>query len=164
MKKIKLTQNQYALIDNEDFELISKYKWHFRKDRRQGYAIAQDIFYKDKKKRKRIRMHNLIMGVDNLGIVDHINGNKLDNRKSNLRFATFQQQATNRPMLKHNTSGYKGVIKGSKNRWRAIISINNKKIALGSFKTKKSASIIYNRAARILFGEFANIKKSNPTP
>lgn len=136
----------YAMIDIEDVELISKYKWSYHK----GYATT-----KDKKTRKEIGMHNLVMGVQNNDIyVDHIIHNEtigLDNRKENLRLVTPTQNIQNSKKSIRNTSGVKGVNwDKSRNKWRVRITINGCRIELGWFddkeqaiKTRKDAEIKY---------------------
>jgi hypothetical protein len=88
-------------------------------------------------------------------MIDHINGNKLDNRLENLRLATRSQNGANRKEHKNNTSGYRGVhwVKEDKN-WRANIKVNNKIKSLGRYKTAEEASEVYELAADLLFGEY----------
>jgi hypothetical protein len=92
--------------------------------------------------------------------IDHGNMNVLDNRKSNLRKCTIQQNACNREKPKHNTSGYKGVYweKGLK-KWRSAIRLNNKKIHIGCYEIKIEAAKAYNKKAKELFGEFARLNE-----
>ena len=103
------------------------------------------------------RAHRIIMGITDPKIqVDHINGNKLDNRKENLRLATNQQNNYNVGPQKNNKSGYKGVSwKKDKNKWEAKIRNNNKLKFLGYFDDLVEAGRAYDRAALELFGEFA---------
>lgn len=97
-------------------------------------------------------MHN---GRWPAGNIDHIDGDRLNNRIENLREATYSQNAHNQPRNSRNTSGYKGV-HFWRNRWRAEIYINNKRIRLGSFNTPEQAHEAYCKAADEYFGEFAN--------
>ena len=103
MREVQLTQGKIALIDDEDYELISKYKWHYSKSSiNYGRAMAQPT-----KHGKAIRMHRLIMqALDHLE-VDHINNNPLDNRRSNLRLVTHAQNQKNMQKSIRNKSGYK---------------------------------------------------------
>ena len=100
-------------------------------------------------------------GEEPVGLIDHINGDRLDNRIENLRIATFSQNAANAKRHSRNTSGLKGVAKVVKKgvwtgRWQASITHQNKQIGLGSFKTKELAHAAYVKAASRLQGEFAN--------
>lgn len=160
-KKIKLTQGKYALVDAEDFEWLSQWKWHYHrhpKDRT-GYACTNGK-YVNKKRLPRVRMHNLIFGKN----VDHVNGNGIDNRRSNLRLADKFQQSYNKGIQKHKRSlGCKGVSrvrdkKGVPAYWIARITVKKKRIYLGTFKSHVAASRAYIRAAKELHGEFARWK------
>jgi len=94
--------------------------------------------------------------------IDHINGNKIDNRLINLRECTKQQNHFNIGLTSVNKSGYKGVgWRPNKNKWRARIMINQKEKSLGHFDCKHEAAEAYNKAAKKLFGEFAWL---NPIP
>ena len=155
MKIIKLTNTRkYTLVDNEDFERLNKYKnstinWW-------GYVVRRTSV---KEGKKDIFIHREILNISKGEYVDHINSDKLDNRKENLRLATYQQNNYNRRLNKNNKSGYKGVIwdKGVK-KWRAYIR-SGKMIYLGVFKTKLEAAKTYNEAAIKLFKEFAKLNK-----
>src|SRR5258708_31028872 len=121
-KIIQLTQNQTSIIDDEDFEKINQFNWYYGKN---SYA-TRDI--KINKKRKSILLHREIINCLDNQMVDHINGNTLDNRKENLRICTKSQNGMNRGKQKNNTSGYKGVhfYKANK-KWQAYISYNSKR-------------------------------------
>lgn len=159
-KRIKLSQNQYALVDRSDYSWLSKFNWHYLKKShsRTGYAITKKRIIE--KQGNVLRMHTLIFG----GSCDHKNGNGLDNRRSNLRAATFVQQAQNRGKSKRKkTLGCKGVSivrnwRGVPSYWIARITINRKRIYLGTFKNHIAASRAYIRAAKKYHGEFARWK------
>ncbi len=152
MRKIQLISRWgelqgYALIDDEDFELVSQYQWHLTHF---GYAIYKEI-----------RMHRLIMNTPKGMDTDHVNENKLDNRKVNLRICTRSQNMANDGLKKNNTVGFKGVgfikIRNLKKPWRAYLMINKKHIHLGYFETKIDGAKAYNEAALKYFGEFAKL-------
>ena len=146
MKKIDLTKGQFAIIDDEDFEKVSQFKWHLGT---RGYAIRKDST------RKQVSMHRFIMGFPDMDI-DHKNQNKLDNRKSNFRFCTDLGNSRNRKAPKTNTSGYKGVSwVESRKRWVAYCQEKQ----IGYFKSKEEAAYAYNIKAQELFGEFAHLNK-----
>src|SRR4030066_2184242 len=113
MKEIKLTRGKVAIVDDEDYEWINQWKWHCNG---QGYAERHcDI----PGKRTMIKMHRLILNTPNGMETDHINHNRLDNRKSNLRVRTRSQNAINTPIRSSNTSGKKGVDwKKNVGKWR----------------------------------------------
>ena len=159
MKKIQLSGHRkgstikgYVLVDDDDFEWLNKYKWHCNK---YGYAV------KTHKKlngiRSKLFMHGLLIYRFPSMQVDHINGNKLDNRKENLRIVTPQQNTWNTKKSKSNTSGYRGVYWHSQcKKWYSQIRTNKKKtIHLGMFNNKEDAASAYNKAALIQRGKFA---------
>jgi hypothetical protein len=149
MAIIYTRKNQAILIDDEDYEKVSKYSWQIN---HKGYARSEI-------KTKSILMHRYVMGATDPKIqVDHIFGNKLDNRKSQLRFCTNQQNQFNKSKNKNNKSGYKGVYwRSDRKRWVALISINGKDKRLGSFKNKLDAAIAYDNYAKEVHGEFVRL-------
>lgn len=155
---IPLTQGYYAIVDKDDYEMLSKFKWRV-KPSKSGvvYAFRRQYINGGKGKTTPIRMHRFIMNADDGQMVDHINGNGLDNRKSNLRFCCNQENAANRKKA-HGTSKYKGVNwhKAAKS-WVAQATLNDKKIHLGYYKTEEEAALAYNKGAVIVFGEFARL-------
>jgi hypothetical protein len=152
MIEILLTQNQVAIIDDEDYELVSKYKWCAIKDRNTYYA--QTHIYKNGKRTTR-QMHQVILSSKKGQQVDHINGNGVDNRKENLRFADYSQNQQNKKAV-YGSSSYKGVSRVG-NRWKASIGFQMKNFHLGYFSSEEEAALTYNRKATELFGEFASI-------
>lgn len=142
---------QYALVDSEDYERVVAFRWHLHT---RGYATAK---LGPRHRRVAIYMHRLILGaVDPKIQVDHINQDKLDNQKSNLRFATNNQNCKNSTMQKRNTTGYKGVFLDRRNGvFYSHINVDGEARHLGRFKTKEEAAIAYNEAAKIHYGEFA---------
>ena len=105
-------------------------------------------------------MHRVIMDTELNMIVDHLNGNGLDNRRSNLRNCTHAENMRNRKINKKNRSGFKGVSYYTKdNKWRAMIKFNNLRIHIGFYIDPKDAARAYNEAAVKYHGEFANLNK-----
>lgn len=132
-------------IDVDDIPLISQYKWSFHHS---GYSIARINGHK-------VQMHRLIINAKDGDVVDHINHNGLDNRKYNLRICTTAQNEWNARKSPRNTSGVKGVnYDKSRNKWRARISYNGKRIELGFFETKEEAEQARFKAEDELHGEF----------
>lgn len=144
-----------VLIDDDDFEKVSKYpSWQVEK---WGVYYKKHVSGTDSQ--INIRMHRLIMGLgqfkEDKRIVDHINHDVFDNRKENLRVCTNQENSMNRGVGRKNNSGNKGVYRQSRTRWVAHIKLNKKDIYLGSFDRLKKAVIAYNKAAKKYFGNFA---------
>jgi hypothetical protein len=160
MKKVPLTQGYFALVDDEDYEKVIKYKWFIdnRKFRKTIYARTT-IHHKDKSKVKRIAMHRMIMKVTNPKIkVDHRNHNGLDNQKHNLRKATHKENMRNQSPRRNKLSLYKGVsVKQIKSgiRYVATITKNNKRLHIGTFEDEIECALAYNKNAKKLFGKFA---------
>ena len=156
MRKIFLrNKRKYALVDNKDYELLIKYNWHVSKF---GYVTHST---KDKFHTTIItKMHKLIMGTKIDLLIDHINGNKLDNRRSNLRFCTKRQNCMNSKIPKNNTSGYKGVHKHIHRKriyWRARIGTNMSRLLIGSYNTPLEAALAYDKSAIKYYGKFARL-------
>ena len=103
-------------------------------------------------------MHNLVMKHKDNTETDHINHNKLDNRRKNLRVCSCSENHMNMIIPKHNTSGYKGVCwDKSRSNYRAYIKLYQKQISLGRYSDKTSAALAYNKAALFYFGEYAKL-------
>lgn len=149
MKYIQLQTDSRAIVDDLDFELVSKYHWH---EDSKGYVVHSTS--RKLGKQTKIRLHSLVMGAQKGQIVDHKDGNKLDNRRTNLRFATTAQNIANSRRHCTNKSGYKGVCWHSRDKiWAAFIKGKH----LGYFNTAKEGALAYNEAALKLFGEFARL-------
>lgn len=160
MKEIHLTKGQRTLIDDEDHKWLNQYKWFARKGSNGVGYYAIRSSKRINGKQFDIRMHRIIMQLKrgDSKEVDHINGNGLDNRRSNLRTCTRQQnQFNSRPRI--GTSKYKGVtwfeINGKYGKWCAKIRKSGKTTHLGYFKDEIEAAKAYDAKAKILFGEFA---------
>lgn len=158
MREISLTKSKIALVDNEDFEYLSQFKWFVResgRDKSLCYA-SRNVSIKNGAHRKFIHMHRVIMDAPANMKVDHINGDGLDNRKFNLRLSSQRQNLFNSRIRSDNTSGYKGVgyFKAQK-IWRAYIRQNDKYKHIGYFNSAYEAAIAYDHVAREIFGEFA---------
>lgn len=159
MRVIQLTRGQVAIVDGEDFEKLAQYRWYARDAGNTNYAERRAyVLGSGAKNRKEstMIMHRIIMNAQPGQIVDHRNGNGLDNRKENLRFATKSQNSTNAGRRITNKSGFKGVWEDKKrNAFQASITLNGKRQSLGRFKTKEEAHRAYCEAALQKHGEFA---------
>ena len=152
MKFIKLTKGKKVKVDDDDFLILSKHKWYFDRYAKRDTKIDG--------KKVQIRMHRQILDIKKGFFTDHINGDVLDNRKSNLRICNKVQNGANRVRYRNNKSGFKGVYwDKERNLFAANLRFQGKTIHLGRFKNNKDAAIAYNREAKISFGEFALLNK-----
>lgn len=146
MKEIKISKEYSALVDDEDYEELSKYKWKISKSKTIIYAVSQ------------IFMHRLIMKTDKNESIDHIDHNSLNNTKSNLRIATDSQNRQNSNKQKNTTSKFKGVYwNKSTNLWQSNIFYDGKQHYLGRYKNEDDAGRAYDVEAKVQFGKFANL-------
>jgi hypothetical protein len=140
MKKIKLTQNKYALVDDENFDYLNQWKWFYDS----GYAANKSL--------KKTYMHRLIMKSPSGYEIDHIDRNRLNNQKSNLRVVDRSQNSINTGLRTDNKSGMKGVFwRSDKKKWSVYINRYKTRKYLGHFKNlrdavlvRKNAEIIYH--------------------
>lgn len=150
--------NLWALVDDDDYEYVSRFNWKPLKTSNTTIYARRNPNTKNRKNLSKypqspyMYMHRMIMRAH--GIVDHINGNTLDNRKKNLRIVSPQQSSCN-TRGKNVGKKYKGVY-WDKDRqlWRAAISLNRRTIFLGRFETIEDAKIAYDKAVIKYHGEF----------
>lgn len=146
---IPLTKGESAIVDTEDYAHLSKFNWHLVGRGPKRYAARW------LGNGKVSRMHREILNAPPDMQVDHINRNGLDNRRSNLRLATTQQNTWNQKLRRDNTSGYKGVVWDKQSRkWRAQIRTGNRQIGLGLFDRKEDAFKRYLDVALAIRGEY----------
>lgn len=135
MKKIKLTKGKYALVDDGDFNWLNQWKWWLNTT---GYAYTSMIL--ENEGRKKVFMHRFINKTPSGLQTDHINRNRLDNRRNNLRTVTPSQNNYNLSIRSDNKSGYKGVVwRKTFNRWVSYINVKGIQVYLGCFKNKSEA-------------------------
>lgn len=155
MKEIKLYRsNKKVKVDDDKYEELKKYNWL---KSHEGYARRVEII---NGKQVMTLMHRQIIGAKKGQIVNHKNMDRLDNRIENLRIANMAENSMNRKKQKGKyASIFKGVHMVSK-PWRAVITVNNRQISLGTHKTEKEAAKAYNEAAVKYFGEYANLNET----
>jgi len=150
MKEIPLTQGQIALVDDEDYENLIQYKWQAQINRK------KDAYYVVRT--GGINMAQQILGYYGRMLIDHKDGNPLNNQRNNLRLCTNQYNQMNRKPNKNSLSRFKGItLNRYDHRWHVRIVHNKKRISLGEYTTEKEAALAYNEAAIKYFGEFARL-------
>lgn len=152
---IRLTNGEHAIVDEEDWEELSQLTWH-RGDR--DYVVHTVGLDGETKV---LLMHRVVARAPHDVLIDHENGNRLDNRKQNLRDATFRQNAQNRAPV--NGKRFKGIFK-FREGWKARIKYEGQNIYLGLFPSEEIAARAYDYAARRLFGEFARLNFPDAAP
>lgn len=148
-KMIQLTRGKTALVDAEDYAFLSQWQWWCNP---KGYAIRSRSAGG---KNVKIYMHREVMKAERGQEVDHINGDKADNRKANLRFCTHLQNCYNRTKIK-NKLGYLGVFPNG-NGFTANITLGKRIVRLGTYRTKEEAARKRDEAALRLHGKFARL-------
>lgn len=151
---IPLTKGYVAIVDEADYEALATYCWQAQEARRPARIGHRRVYAM---RGGGIRMHRQIVGAPRGVPVDHINGDGLDNRRSNLRPSTTWQNVANQRYPRLGTSSrFKGVSWAKRERiWEAYIKVHRRKINLGSFSDEIQAAYAYDRAAKQFFGEFA---------
>ncbi len=152
--KIPLTKGKFAIIDIEDIDLVKDFYWQASWNKAANSFYAHRGAKKDDLKNFGRQMHRIIMKAPRGLFVDHINHNGLDNRRCNLRLATSSENMMNQRTLRETSSGLKGAYP-IKNRWTSKITVNGKRIYLGTFETAHDAHLAYCAAALKYHGEFA---------
>lgn len=157
MKQIPLTQGQFTLVDDEDFDwLIVWNRFAVWEPRMCGFRAVRNHNHRP------LYIHRAITNAPKGFTVDHRNLNTLDNRKSNLRVCLHRQNLCNRERSINNTSGYKGVFYNrEKRKWEATITVNYHCYHLGRFSDPVEAALQYDKAALKFQGEFARLNFPN---
>lgn len=151
---IPLKNGYEAIIDISDAVKVERYGWVL-----DGTKPNKYVHTCAGKSRKTLKLHRFILGAKIGDIVDHIDGNGLNNTRKNLRLVTASQNGANRRKIKIKTSKYKGVHKRENGKWRAAIRVNKKLINLGTFEYEIDAARAYNKAAISIFGDFACLNR-----
>jgi hypothetical protein len=156
-RRIPLTQGRWAKVDPEWYEELKKYKWHVNMEGKGGKGYYATRMIRRGGKCIKIWMHKVVLPVPKGFVVDHINRDKLDNRRANLRVVTPKQNVWNSERGKNQgLSKYKGVTWDRRSKkWRAVLCADGKHIRLGYFTDEEDAARAYDRAALKYKGEFA---------
>lgn len=150
---VPLTQGQTAIVDAAAYGRVSQFNWYAHL--RDGHFYAERAVRRSGR-RIGVRLHSFILKTSQGEIVDHANGDTLDNRKSNLRTCAVWQNTCNQRKRSGTSSKFKGVCRAKRGRgWTASVCIAKKKLHLGSFGCEIDAARAYDRGALEHFGEFA---------
>lgn len=162
MRTIPLTQGFRALVDDEDFEELSRFRWHAHRSGRGGYRIvAMRNSPTINGRQTKIYMHRQVLDAPPGSEVDHKDRNPLNNQKNNIRITGRRSNAGNRKLNGDNTSGFKGVHWDRRDRrWRARMWFNGKAKRLGYFDTALDGALVYDTAVRKLRDEHATTNRS----
>lgn len=160
MKEIPLTKGFTATVDDDDFEWISQHKWRVLIKPTGSHKYAVCTVSVNGKERNML-MHRIVMGCPVGMQVDHIDGNGLNNQRSNLRVCTHSENMRNRNARKNSTSAFLGVHWNKQNgKWRAAIRINGKQTIIGLYNSELEAARAYNKAALQHHGKFAHLNNT----
>jgi hypothetical protein len=154
MKEIPLTREYVALVDDDDYAALMKYRWyvHVLPD---GRCYAQRTI--PRPNQKTVLMHRQILGFPKTAI-DHRDHNGINNQRSNIREATRAENNRNGRIRRDNTSGFRGVSYAPRrNKWLSRIRNGERQVTLGYFNTAREAAYVYDAMAKKLHGEFASL-------
>ena len=151
-REIPLTQGKVALVDDEDYERVSHFKWHAHRDQRAALWYARRTWRRPQ--RGSILLHRLLLNAPRDKQVDHINGDGLDNRRCNLRLCSHAENMRN----SRSRSGLKGAtFDKRRNKWYARICVNRRQIFLGFFDSEEEAHASYCAASICYHGAFGRV-------
>ncbi len=157
-RKIELTRGFEAIIDDEDFDRVSKYKWRANVTESGTYAVTW--MRRTGGKGRHVYLHRFLLGFPAGSLIGFANGNRLDCRRENLKFTTRSKSQINRSRSLSNQNGFKGVSLVKKtNKYKAYIRYRGVLIHLGMFDTANDAALAYNEKAVELYGKCDGLNK-----
>src|SRR3990167_1985734 len=157
MQQLPISKGKITIISDEDYTQLAQHKWRVYINSGKLYAARWEKG-KTMKTRKHIKMHQVIMNPLKGLIVDHIDGDGLNNRRDNLRIVSNRQNTINRRKSVGTSSQFKGVYKAKNTiKWRSYIKTNNRQIYLGMFDTEHQAALVYDLWAKDMFGQYAKL-------
>ena len=160
-RRIYLGEGQWTILESPDYYRLKNFRWFVFVSSGKFYAHRCAII--KNQRTKRISMHREIMNAPKSKLVDHKNGDSLDNLRSNLRLATQRENLRNRKKTKSKTSSlFRGIYRYRKYRWVALIKYRGKRIWLGIFDNEIDAAKAYDKAAKKYFGQFARLNFPAP--
>lgn len=153
MKKLKLSNGMYSLLDDQDYLWASEYRWMGR-----PYHSGWRVCREESRTGKTIYLHREITKAPTGLEVDHVDGNGLNNTRTNLRVCTHSENGKNRRVNQNSKSGYKGVVwREHAGKWQANITVDKKRIYLGYHDTPEQAAQAYDLASKQYHGDFAHL-------
>lgn len=166
MKQIPLNNGYTVLVDDEDYDRVSQYKWYATIKTNTVYAQRNSRHdERPGQPRTMILLHRFIMDAQAGVMVDHVDGNGLNCCRSNMRLCGRVENGQNQRLSVRNRSGYKGVSWFSRSgKWLATIGVNGKLRYIGLYERAEDAARAYDAKAKELFGEFAQLNFSGVEP
>lgn len=148
------------MVDDEDFDLVSSYKWRWYSHGKTCRAARPNCHTRNGEwHSKNALLHRFILKAKIGQSIDHIDGDGLNNQKSNLRFCTHAENMRNHPKKCNAKSAFKGLNLRKNGLWRVRICLNRKRFHIGDFHSEKEAALAYNMAAHSMFGQFARLNE-----
>ena len=163
VREVELSQGMVALVDPDDYEYLISFSWCAANNRNDRFVAMRTD--RNGEKQRSILMHRAIIGEENISkgeVIDHVNGNPLDNRRENLRICKRGLNMKNCKKYKNNKTGFIGVFYYKRlGKWTASIQSDGERHHLGTFDNPEDAAISYDEAAKKIHGEFATLNFTN---